>query len=75
MICCVQDFDFFMLPLLDRIGDQAGFFVGIGRMTISRLIALDRIVNGFGLGMSVRHDVSFFGKQYAAMQHLNSRLS
>ena len=54
----LERFDFFMLPFLDRVRNQAGFLVGGRGVVMLFLEHLKGVVNGFGLRVGVRiwHD-------------------
>jgi hypothetical protein len=54
----VHHFDFFMLPFLDRVGNEARLFMGIRVMEVLFLEMLEGIMDGFGLGggVSVGHE-------------------
>ena len=51
----VQNFDFLMLPLGNRVGNQARFLMGIGGVMVRFLKLIQRVMNGFGLGLCVWH--------------------
>ena len=51
----MQNFDFLMLPLGNRVGNQARLLVGIGGVMMRFLKLIQRVMNGFGLGLGMWH--------------------
>lgn len=49
----MQGINLCMLPLLDRVRNQAGLFMGVRLMVLRRLENLKGLVDGFSLGMRV----------------------